>query len=72
MFRLIFFLVASLERTSLRIEMVEMLSDLKWPSPLLKLQISERKHVGFQELNFVMLKRQIYRNNKYNKLLKKL
>lgn len=47
MFRLIFFLVASLERTSLRIEMVEMLSDLKWPSPLLKLQISERKHAGF-------------------------
>lgn len=29
MFRLIFFLVASLERTSLSMEMVEMLSDLK-------------------------------------------
>lgn len=42
MFRLIFFLVASLERTSLRIEIVEMLSDLKWPSPLLKLQFRKR------------------------------
>lgn len=48
MFRLIFFLVASLERTSLKIEIVEMLSDLKWPSPLLKKQ---KKHDGLKELN---------------------
>lgn len=38
MLRLIFLLVASLDRTSLSMEMVEMLSDLKWPSPLLKSQ----------------------------------
>lgn len=36
MFRLILRLVASLERTSLRMDIVEMLSDLKFPSPLLK------------------------------------
>lgn len=41
MFRLIFFFVASLERTSLSIEMVEMLSDLKWPSPLLIFKIKK-------------------------------
>lgn len=34
--RLIFLFVASLDRTSLSMEMVEMLSDLKCPSPLLK------------------------------------
>lgn len=59
MLRLIFFLVASLERTSLRIEIVEMLSDLKWPSPLLELQFCKREREkkkeedGFKELNLV-------------------
>lgn len=56
MLRLIFFLVASLERTSLRIEIVEMLSDLKWPSPLLELQFCKREKKeedGFKELNLV-------------------
>ncbi len=35
MFKVILFLVASLVRKSLRIEMVEMLSDLKVASPFL-------------------------------------
>lgn len=35
MLRLIFLLVASLESTSLRMDIVEMLSDLKYPSPFL-------------------------------------
>lgn len=36
MLRLIFLLVASLESTSLRMDIVEMLSDLKYPSPFLQ------------------------------------
>lgn len=35
MLRLIFLLVASLESTSFRMDIVEMLSDLKHPSPFL-------------------------------------
>lgn len=35
MLRLIFLLVASLESTSFRMDIVEILSDLKHPSPIL-------------------------------------
>lgn len=38
MLRLIFLLVASLESTSFRIDIVEILSDLKTPSPFLQNQ----------------------------------
>lgn len=38
MLRLIFLLVASLVRTSLRIDIVEMLSDLKMASPFLEIK----------------------------------
>lgn len=38
MLRLIFLFVASLESTSFRIDIVEMLSDLKTPSPFLQNQ----------------------------------
>lgn len=43
MLRLIFLLVASLESTSFRIDIVEMLSDLKHPSPFLQ----RKRKAGF-------------------------
>lgn len=47
MLRLIFLFVASLESTSFRMDIVEMLSDLKTPSPFLQNQyIFKRKAVG--------------------------
>lgn len=44
MFKLIFLFVASLDRTSFSIDIVEMLSDLKCASPLLKIKQKTEKH----------------------------
>ena len=46
MLRLIFLFVASLVRTSLRIDIVEMLSDLKMASPFLKKMKKRKKNQG--------------------------
>ena len=49
MLRLIFLFVASLVNTSLRIDIVEILSDLKMASPFLK-RIEKKKTGGHIEL----------------------
>ena len=48
MLRLIFLLVASLVRTSLRIDIVEMLSDLKMASPFLEI----KEQMGYVSLTW--------------------